>query len=49
MLRAPPVAIISFRDSVSQAPWKEVGVLMRNEDSLRGRKEECLEPYKRLD
>ena len=47
LLRAPPIIITSSRAGASQAPWNEMGVLMRNEDSLRGRKEECFEPCKR--
>ena len=47
VLRAPPVTITSSRIGVSQTPWNEMGVLMRNEDSLREREEECLEPCKR--
>ena len=38
LLRAPSATITSSRDDVSQAQWKEMYALMRNEDSLRGRR-----------
>ena len=38
VLRAPPVTITSSRDDESQAQWKEMYVLMKIEDSLRGRR-----------
>ena len=42
MLRAQPVIITSSWAGVSQTPWNELGVLMKNEDSLRERERKNL-------